>query len=85
MRAERLLVRLRAGDLANVDFGDFERLLEALGFELRRVRGSHRVYAHPALPGALSIQPRGGQAKPFQVRQLLRWVERYNLELGNER
>ncbi len=85
MRPERLLARLRGGDLSNVEFGDFERLLEALGFELRRTRGSHRIFMHPAIPGVLSLQPRGGQAKPYQVRQLLRWVESYNLELGSER
>jgi len=84
LRPERLLARLRQGDFANVDFGDLERLLGALGFELRRIRGSHRIYAHPVVPGALSVQPRGGQAKPYQVRQLLRWVESYNLELGSE-
>ncbi len=79
MRPERLLARLRRGDLRNVDFEDFERLLAALGFELRRVRGSHRIYAHPEIEGNLSVQPRGGESKPYQIRQLLEWVERYNL------
>jgi predicted RNA binding protein YcfA (HicA-like mRNA interferase family) len=60
-------------------------LLTALGFERRRVSGSHRVYVHPNVPAILSLQPRGGEAKPCQLRQLLRWVEAYNLRLDSER
>ena len=85
MRPERLYQRLLAGDLANVDFGDFERLLVALGFELRGVRSSHRIYAHPRVPGQIGVQPRRGEAKPYQIRQLLFWVRRYNLRPGSER
>lgn len=85
MRPDRLLARLSGGELENVGFADLERLLRALGFELRRVLGSHRIYAHAAIPGNFSVQPRGGQAKPYQLRQLLRWVEAYNLVPGNER
>jgi predicted RNA binding protein YcfA (HicA-like mRNA interferase family) len=77
--------RLLAGDLANVDFGDFERLLVALGFELRRVRGSHCIYTHRLVPAGIAIQPRGGDAEPYQIRQLLLWVRRYNLRPGSER
>jgi predicted RNA binding protein YcfA (HicA-like mRNA interferase family) len=30
--------------VANVRFADAQRLAEALGFELDRVRGSHHIY-----------------------------------------
>ena len=64
MRPERLNRRLLAGAMENVDFGDSERLLLALGFELQRVRGSHRIYVHSTLQEQLSVQPRSGEAKP---------------------
>jgi predicted RNA binding protein YcfA (HicA-like mRNA interferase family) len=40
----RLLARLARGDVANVSYSDMTRLVEAFGFELRRMSGSHHVY-----------------------------------------
>ena len=81
MRPEKLLERLAAGELKNVAFPDLCRLAEALGFRLDRVRGSHHIYEHPGLPVVLNLQDRKGEAKPYQIRQLLALVEEYNLTL----
>jgi hypothetical protein len=81
MKPEKLLERLAAGHLDNVAFADFRRLAEAFGFRLERVRGSHQIFGHPQLPAALALQDRKGQAKPYQIRQLLVLVEDYNLTL----
>ena len=62
-------------------FRDLLRLLEALGFELVRTRGSHHIYGHPAAPGLLNFQEVGGQAKPYQIRQLLRTITGHELRL----
>jgi predicted RNA binding protein YcfA (HicA-like mRNA interferase family) len=75
----KLLIRLARGELANVAFGDACRLLEGLGFDLRRVSGSHHVFAHPDITELLNLQSVSGQAKPYQLRQLMRLVERYDL------
>ncbi len=48
-------------------------------FELDRVTGSHHIYAHPDLAVNLNLQDVGGDAKPYQVRQFLRLLERYDL------
>jgi len=37
----KLLARIRRGSLANVRFEDMRRLVEAFGFRLERVHGSH--------------------------------------------
>ena len=79
MRNRKLLDRIRRGELQNVAFGEFIQLVEALGFRLDRVRGSHRIYLHPAVPRPFPIQPDRGKAKPYQSRQLLRILEEYNL------
>jgi hypothetical protein len=42
------------------------------------------IYVHANIPELLNIQNINGQAKPYQVKQLLRLVERYNLEMGDE-
>jgi len=57
------------------------RLVESFGFELRRTSGSHHIFVHPDVPELLNLQEVRGQAKPYQIRQLLDLVERYNLEL----
>ncbi len=65
--------------MANVDFADAQRLVEALGFEELRVSGSHHVYARPDVPEQLNLQERHGQAKPYQLRQLTSLVRQYDL------
>ena len=57
------------------------RLVEAFGFELRRTSGSHHVFVHPDVPELVNMQEVRGQAKPYQIRQFLRLVERYALTL----
>lgn len=79
MDERKLLRRLARGDVANVSFGDLRALAEGLGFELRRVSGSHHVFAHPDIPQLINLQSIRGQAKPYQIRQLMRLVERYDL------
>jgi predicted RNA binding protein YcfA (HicA-like mRNA interferase family) len=81
MDERKLLKRLARGEVANVGFGDLCALAEALGFERRRVSGSHHVFVHRDIPQLINLQSVRGQAKPYQVRQLVRLVERYDLRL----
>jgi predicted RNA binding protein YcfA (HicA-like mRNA interferase family) len=81
----RLLIRFARGEFANAAFGDVCRLVECLGFELRRVSGSHHVFSHAEIPELINLQAVGGQAKPYQLRQLMRLVERYDLRLRDTR
>ena len=80
MKGRDLLLRLRRGEQANVAFGDFLRLVNEFGFRLERTTGSHRTLRHRAYPIRLNLQPVGGEAKPYQIRQFLRLVELYGLE-----
>lgn len=84
MKPAELLRRLAEGETANVRFADAQRLAEALGFELDRIRGSHHIYRHPEGGQRLNLQARGGQAKPYQLRQLLELVERHALRLKED-
>jgi HicA-like toxin of HicAB toxin-antitoxin system len=78
---KRLLARLSQGHLQNVPFRELVSLAEAFGFQLERISGSHHVFSHPMVQELLNLQDVRGEAKPYQVRQLLRLVERYNLHL----
>ncbi len=79
MRPWKLLRRIAGGNYANVRFVDLTRLVEACGFELVRVSGSHHIFAHADIPSLINLQEVGGTAKPYQVRQVLRVLERYDL------
>jgi predicted RNA binding protein YcfA (HicA-like mRNA interferase family) len=77
-----LLRRRGKGELRNIRFDDFTRLLKAVGFERVRTRGSHHVFHHPQIQETMVVQPaKDGDAKPYQMRQLLRLVEQYALHL----
>jgi hypothetical protein len=52
-----------------------------LGFGFARIEGSHHILTHPNIPELLSVQNVRGEAKPYQVRQLLSLIERYDLRL----
>jgi predicted RNA binding protein YcfA (HicA-like mRNA interferase family) len=79
-----LLRRLLQGRLANVTFSDMQRLAEGFGFRLERVSGSHHIYAHPSIPELVNLQEVDGRAKPYQVRQFLRLIERHALTLEDD-
>jgi hypothetical protein len=80
VRTRKTLEKARGGS-RNLHFADVVRLAERFGFRLVRTRGSHHIFTHDDMAELLNLQSVGGQAKPYQVRQLLHLVERYNLVL----
>ena len=84
MNRRRLLKRLAEGALKNVSFSDFTNLVEGFGFRLTLVTGSHHIFAHPNIPELANLQEVKGETKPYQIRQFLRLVERYDLKLEEE-
>ena len=81
MNRRLLLRRLVRGATRNVAFPDMVDLIEGFGFRLSRVRGSHHIFMHPGIPELLNLQEVRGQAKPYQIGQFLRLVERHDLTL----
>jgi hypothetical protein len=84
MDPARALELLRSGAHKSIRFRDALLLAAALGFRLARIRGSHHILARPGIPELLNLQEVGGMAKPYQLRQLLRLVERYNLTIRDQ-
>jgi predicted RNA binding protein YcfA (HicA-like mRNA interferase family) len=85
MKRRKLLKRLSEGQLKNVAFGDMINMVEGFGFQLVRVSGSHHIFTNPDIPELVNLQEVKGEAKPYQIRQFLRLVERYNLTLEDEK
>jgi len=83
MKKRKLLEKVLAGS-KNMRFNEMVVLVEAFGFYLSRINGIHHIFAHPEVRELVNLQNVDGQAKPYQIRQFLQLVERYNLELGDE-
>ncbi len=79
-RRERFLSQLLSGTMdQNIRFDDLCRLLRDLGFD-ERIRGSHHIFSRRGVEEILNLQPRtGGQAKPYQVKQVRNVIVRYKL------
>jgi len=63
----------------NVRFEKLCRIVEVFGFRFRGGRGSHRIYVLDGINEMLNFQNVGGKAKPYQVKQFIKIVEKYNL------
>lgn len=82
-RIAKLYEQLRSNQ-KHLTFAEFVRLVEAFGFRQRRTAGSHQIYVRKGLPEHFNIQPKGKDAKPYQVRQFLIIVEKYQLTLESD-
>jgi predicted RNA binding protein YcfA (HicA-like mRNA interferase family) len=80
MNKRKLLQKILDGS-KNVRFQDMVALAQAFGFRLARVQGSHHIFTHPGIPELVNLQNVHGQAKPYQIKQFLKLVERYNLRM----
>ena len=77
---EKLLQKIISGS-RNIRFNDMVALVNAFGFRLSRTKGSHHIFSHPGIPELINLQEVHGQAKPYQIKQFLSLIERYNLEM----
>ena len=79
-RLKKILAKVLAGS-RNIAFSDFVLLVEGFGFRLSRVSGSHHIFVHDSVKELVNLQDVDGQVKPYQVKQLMQLIERYNLKL----
>ncbi len=69
---------LRGSSDANIRFVDLLALLAHLGFK-ERVRGDHHILTREGVAEILNLQPRDGQAKAYQVKQVRGIIVTYGL------
>lgn len=76
---DKLLDRiLRGVSDANIPFDGLCHLLRRLGFAAR-VKGSHHIFSREGVEEILNLQPRGANAKPYQVKQVRDVILKYKL------
>jgi hypothetical protein len=69
---------IRGNADANIRFGDLCALLVHLGFT-ERIRGDHHIFSRDGVAEILNLQPRGGKAKAYQVKQVRDVITSYGL------
>jgi hypothetical protein len=75
----KLLGKILSGAAdANIPFAGLCHLLQRLGFEMR-VRGSHHIFFKEGVEEILNLQPRGADAKPYQVKQVRNAILKYKM------
>ncbi|OGR06906.1 MAG: hypothetical protein A2511_16220 [Deltaproteobacteria bacterium RIFOXYD12_FULL_50_9] len=84
MNIRKLLKKILEGS-HNIRFSEAVALAEAFGFKLDRVSGSHHIFIRVGFPELVNLQEVDGKAKPYQIRQLLKIIEKYNLKLEVEK
>ena len=82
-KRQKTLAKVLAGS-KNIAFSDFVLMAEGFGFRLSRVSGSHHIFVHAKVKELVNLQEVNGQIKPYQVRQFMNLVERYDLKLEEE-
>jgi len=76
---EKLLLQiLRGTSDANVSFDGLRSLLRWLDFE-EHIRGSHHIFTREGVAEILNLQPKGAQAKAYQVKQVRQVILKYRL------
>jgi predicted RNA binding protein YcfA (HicA-like mRNA interferase family) len=83
MKKAKLLRKLLSGS-KNIKFAEAVAVAESFGFRLSRINGSHHIYVHAEIPELVNLQNNKGKAIPYQVKQMLQLIERYNLQMENE-
>ncbi len=64
---------------ADISFSDLCRLFVRLGF-VERIRGDHPIFTQDGVQEILNLQPKGGLAKPYRVKQVRSLLIKYELE-----
>jgi hypothetical protein len=76
---DKLLAKILLGTSdANIPFIQLCQLLCSLGFD-ERIRGSHHIFTKEGVEEILNLQPKGSQAKAYQVKQVRAVILKYHL------
>ena len=77
-KKEKLFERAKVS-AKNYKFRDLIKLAEYHGFVYKRQKGSHVIMKHTDKSIFMNFQDKDGEAKPYQVKQLLEAIEEHKL------
>ena len=67
------------GNPTDVRFEEICKTAELFGFRFKGGKGSHRIFVRAGVRETLNFQEVKGKAKPYQVKQFIRVIEKNNL------
>jgi len=78
-RHDKLLEKILLGTSdANIPFDGLCQLLLRMGFQCR-IKGSHHIFSRDGVAEILNLQPKGSDAKRYQVKQVRDAIIKYKL------
>lgn len=81
---KRKLLQKVLNSCRNIKFSELVVLLNAFAFYETRCEGSHHIFKNATIVELINIQNVDGEAKPYQIKQFLALVEKYNLTLEDD-
>jgi predicted RNA binding protein YcfA (HicA-like mRNA interferase family) len=69
---------MRGTSDSNISFAGLCELLKRLGFSTRE-KGSHHIFFRDDVAEILNIQPKGANARAYQVKQIRKVILKYRL------
>ena len=69
---------LRGTSDKNIEFASLCELLKRFGF-VERVHGDHHIFTKDGVSEILNLQPKGHEAKAYQVKQVRKMILQYKL------
>lgn len=80
MNEYKILIKMM-NSYNNIQYDDLIKVVEKFGFVWQRTNGSHNIYVNNNIREIINIQKVNGKAKPYQIKQFLKLIEKYNLEM----
>ena len=82
VKRDSLLVQVLRGTAdASVPFDRLRRMLGRYGFD-ERIRGGHHIFTRTGVEEILNLQPKGRDAKAYQVKQVRAVIVKHRLAGG---
>ena len=82
-RAKKAVEKILGGRSdANFAFEELCYILERAGFTRRPGKGSHTLFFKVGVDEILNLQPKCGQAKSYQVKQVREVINKYKLKIN---
>lgn len=83
-KSDKILQKILSGlSDKNIVFYDIINLLSKLGFSLR-INGSHHIFTRADVVEIINLQPKNGQAKTYQVKQVRELIVKYGLNIDGD-
>lgn len=83
-KKDKILQKILSGlSDKNISFSDLLNLLIKFGFSMK-VNGSHHIFSREDVEEIINLQPKNGQAKPYQVKQVRELIVKYRLNIKTD-